>query len=109
MAKLQYYMRELKERSKRTRCDVKNIQGNNLDKAVVQEIKKLSMSDSELYTTIQNDKFTIQAAQNTVENEIALIDGKIKANEQAINNLVTSLSQGQNSTASKYIITQIEN
>ncbi|ABO49449.1 Resolvase, N-terminal domain protein [Desulforamulus reducens MI-1] len=103
-----YYMCEMKERSKRTRCDVKNVQGNNLDKAVVQEIKKLSMSDSELYTTIQNDKFTIQAAQNTVENEIALIDGKIKANEQAINNLVTSLSQGQNSTASKYIITQIE-
>lgn len=103
-----YYMCEMKERSKRTRCDAKNIQGNNLDKAVVEEIKKLSMSDSVLYTTIQNDKFTIQAAQNTVENEIVMIDGKIKANEQAIANLVTSLSQGQNSTASKYIIAQIE-
>lgn len=103
-----YYMCEMKERSKRTRCNVKNIQGNNLDKAVVENIKKLSMSDSVLYTTIQNDKFTIQAAQNTVENEIVMIEGKIKANEQAINNLVTSLSQGQNSTASKYIIAQIE-
>lgn len=103
-----YYMCEMKEKSKKTRCNVKNIQGNNLDKSVVEEIKKLSLPDSVLYNTIQNDKFTIQTAQNTVENEIAMIEDKIKANELAISNLVNSLSQGQNSTASKYIIAQIE-
>lgn len=106
--KVFYYMCEMKERSKRTRCDIKNVKGNDLDKMVVDEIKKMANSDSDISGNIQADKLTLVTSQNALLNEISMLEANIKESEQSINNLVTSISQGQNSTATKYIIKQIE-
>lgn len=102
------YMCEMKEKSKKKRCDVKNVSGNQLDELVVQEIKKLSDGNSGLHRTISNDKLSIQTAQDSIRSELIVLESNIKNNDQAISNLVASLSQGQNSAAAKYIIGQIE-
>ncbi len=103
-----YYMCELKERSKKTKCDIKNVNGNRLDKILINEIKNMSEASSNINENIQSNKLTLITSQNAIMNDISLLEASIKENEQSINNLVSSLSQGQESTASKYIIKQIE-
>ncbi|SNR85450.1 site-specific DNA recombinase [Anaerovirgula multivorans] len=103
-----YYMCEMKEKSKRTRCDISNVKGNDLDVMVIDEIKKMTMSDSDINGNIQADKLKLITSENAILNEISMLEANIKDNEQAINNLVSSLSQGQTSSAAKYIIKQIE-
>lgn len=102
-----YYLCELKEKSKREKCDVKNIKGNDLDNIVIEEIKKLSYKSSTLSTKIENDKVNISSTESSLSSEIEELEGNIKNNDKGISNLVTSLSEGQNSNASKYIIDQI--
>ena len=102
-----YYMCEMKEKSKRTRCNIKNIKGNDLDRLVIEEIKKMAQGNSEIKENLKNDKLQIKTKQNTIHSEISMLENNIKSNEQSINNLVSSLSQGQDSPASKYIIEQI--
>ncbi|SJZ38454.1 recombinase family protein [Garciella nitratireducens] len=102
-----YYMCEMKEKSKRTRCSMKNVKGNDLDKLVIEEIKRMAHDNSELKGNLQSDKLQIETKQNTIHNEIINLETNIKNNEQSINNLVSSLSKSQESAASKYIIQQI--
>ncbi|TCO79086.1 recombinase family protein [Marinisporobacter balticus] len=103
-----YYMCEMKEKSKKMKCDMKNINGNKLDKLVIEEIKKLSENNSTLDTKISTDKINIETADNNIKSQITMLENHIKNNERSIANLVDTLSQAQNSTATKYIISQIE-
>ncbi|MBB6214784.1 site-specific DNA recombinase [Anaerosolibacter carboniphilus] len=103
-----YYMCEMKEKSKKTKCNMNNVKGNDLDQMIIDEIKKMAMSDSNLYDNIKSDRLNLMTSQNAIQNEIALMESNIKNNEQAIQHLVTSLSQGQNTSAAKYIIKQID-
>ncbi|NLY44732.1 MAG: recombinase family protein [Tissierella sp.] len=102
-----YYMCEMKEKSKRERCNIKNVKGNDLDNLVIGEIKKLSKKDSTLSKKLQNDKVSISTTQSSITSEIDQIKATIDKNDKAITNLVSSLSEAQNSSASKYIIDQI--
>lgn len=102
-----YYMCEMKEKSKRERCNIKNVKGNDLDDLVIREIKKLSSKDSTLSKKLHNDKVNISTTQSSISSEMDQIKASIDKNDKAIANLVSSLSEAQNSVASKYIIDQI--
>ena len=102
-----YYLCEMKERSKRTRCDVKNINGVDLDRLVIDELKKLSLEGSSLSTTLLKDKVSITSTQSTLIAEMEQIKTSINNNSKSIDNLVKNLSQGEESKAAKYIINQI--
>lgn len=102
-----YYMCEMKEKSKRQKCDIKNIKGNDLDKMVIDEIKELANKGSSLSNRLDKDKINISSTQSTLVAEIEQIKAAIESNDKAIANLVTSLSEGENSNAAKYIIDQI--
>ncbi len=102
-----YYICELKEKSKREKCDIKNIKGNDLDQLVIDEIKKLSYKGSTLSRKIEKDKVSISSAKISLDAEIKEIKANIDDNDKAIANLVGSLSEGQESNATKYIIVQI--
>lgn len=102
-----YYLCELKEKSKREKCNMKNIKGNDLDNLVIEEIKKLSYKDSILSKKLQNDNINISNTQSSLTSEIEELKANIENNDRAISNLVNSLSEGKDSGASKYIINQI--
>ncbi|MDD4693834.1 MAG: recombinase family protein [Firmicutes bacterium] len=104
---LYYYMCELKEKSKKSRCQNKNAQGNKLDKLLVEEIKSLASSTSGLGEQITSEQVKVDALQNSLVSEIEVLETNIKNNDQSISNLVNNLSQGQNTNACKYIIDQI--
>lgn len=102
-----YYLCELKEKSRRDKCDVKNIKGNDLDKLVIEELKKLSLQGSTLSMKMDNDMVNISSSQNSLLLEIEQLKTSIDENDKAIANLVNSISQGEKSSATKYIIEQI--
>ncbi|WP_432665273.1 recombinase family protein [Wukongibacter baidiensis] len=103
-----YYMCELKERSKRQKCNMKNANGNQLDKLLVDEIKRLSSNKSDLLDKISNDRIILQYSQNSILSEIEIIKATIKNTESSIANLVSTLSQGYDTRAAKHIINQID-
>lgn len=103
-----YYMCELKERSKRSKCTIKNVKGNNLDKIIIQKLLEFSTPGSVFISASQNDKIHVKNSQDNITEEISLIKNKIKATEQIISNLVSTLGEGKDSSAAKYIIAQIE-
>ena len=102
-----YYICELKEKSKREKCNVKNVKGNDLDQLVIDEIKKLSYEGSSLSRKIEKDRVNINTTRNSLSAEIKNIKARIENNDNAIANLVNSLAEGQESSATKYIIEQI--
>lgn len=102
-----YYLCELKEKSKREKCDVKNIKGNDLDNLVIEEIKKLSYKGSTLSKKVGKDKINISSTQSSLLSEMEGLEVSIRNNDKSISNLVSTLSQGKDSSAAKYIIDQI--
>lgn len=103
-----YYLCEMKEKSKRQRCDIKNINGIDLDKLVIDELKKLSLESSSLSSGLSENKVNISSTQNSLMAEIEQIRTSISSNNKSIDNLVDSLSKGEESKAAKYIISQID-
>ncbi|QZY56996.1 recombinase family protein [Crassaminicella profunda] len=103
-----YYMCEYKEKSKKMKCNIKNINGNQLDALVLEEIKKLSKNNTLLCESISKNHLKIEKIDKTICSEKIMLSSHIKSNERAILSLINALSKGQNSTATKYIIKQIE-
>lgn len=103
-----YYLCEMKEKSKREKCNIKNINGIDLDKLVIDELKKLSLESSSLSSDLSENKVNISSTQNSLMAEIEQIRTSISSNNKSIDNLVDSLSKGEESNATKYIISQID-
>ncbi len=102
-----YYMCELKEKSHRQLCDVKNAAGNELDRLVLNEIKKLSGSSCGLGKKIAADIGGLKETYNAISSEIDSVKVALKANEQAIANLVENTSHAHDTAAAKYLIDKI--
>jgi site-specific DNA recombinase len=102
-----YYMCEVKEKSHRQICDIKNANGNELDHCVMGKIKKLSGSVSGLGKKMAADKDLLSGTNIAVASEIDSIKDTIKANSSAIANLVNNISNTQDTAAAKYLIEKI--
>jgi len=102
-----YYMCELKEKSHKQMCDIKNANGNDLDKLVIEEIKKLQASQSGLGKKISAEMSGLENVQNSIALEIQSIKASISANTSSIENLVNSIANAQDTAASKFLIDKI--
>lgn len=102
-----YYMCEMKEKSKRTKCSCKNAHGPQIDNAVEAYLKQLATSESDIRHKLKDGKLNVSSQNEFLANEIEIIKQKIKENTDQINNLVSTLSISQNTSAGKYIIDQI--
>lgn len=102
-----YYMCELKEKSRRVLCNVKNAFGNELDSLVIEELKKLSQQSSGLSNKLSEESKGIEWKQNDIIAEIKNLEAALNKNELSIKNLTGNLSISQESSAAKYIIEKI--
>lgn len=100
------YICEMKEKSRMHNCKMKNINGNQLDKAICEEIKRLNEdSDTFISSLLEASKKLCENAEE-YEKQIETLNKTFADNEKQIKNLVTALAQCD-ATALTYINNQI--
>ncbi|WP_142415467.1 recombinase family protein [Hathewaya massiliensis] len=102
-----YYACSMKIASKGTRCNNENVRTIDVEKAVINELKKVTKDNGLLVKELSKAKEEV-ASQIDNSNELDLLNSSLKVKETAIENLVKQLSQNSSSTAAKYIIDEIE-
>ncbi len=102
------YLCELKEKSKSTKCDMKRPNGNELDKLICQEVKRLAESSSDfmkcMHKGIQNMDYNDQTYQDNLKE---LRKSKAKYEAQ-IEKLVKSLLETDSTAAHERVFDQID-
>jgi site-specific DNA recombinase len=86
---------------------MKNLNGNTLDKAVCEEIKKLTADNSRFLEELSNIKKELTLKTEDYENELSKISQALSNVEKEISILVQALSSAQNTPAQKYITEKI--
>ncbi len=97
-----YYVCSMKDNSRGSRCNMKNLKGEDTDQYVIEKLKE--MIESGILKDIDNAKKNIEDKKKINKN----VYDKITANEKAIENLLKQLSQNENETVAKYIFSEIE-
>lgn len=103
-----YYKCLLKERSRGSKCNIKNLNGSLADEYVINEIKKINYKESDIYKYLYEMKEKLNKKSYNQDSEKEMLEKKLLEYKKAINNLTLQLSQNQDSKAAKYIIKQIE-
>lgn len=103
-----YYKCRLKENSRGVRCTNKNLNGLNADEFVVKALKELYFGEGMLSEQLKLKKSKAKNLSKENSIIIAKIENEIEKSNKSIQNLTIQLSENLNSTASKYIIQQIE-
>ncbi len=102
------YMCNTKERSQRSRCNIKNINGNMLDSKIIEEIKKLSEDKDFFADFLSQTKKVIASGKDDYETEMDSLRSKLSENDAAIKALIKSLTGAAGTSAEPYITKQIE-
>lgn len=103
-----YYKCITKEKSLKSKCDIKNIQGNMLDKDIIDRIN-IELNDMESKSLGLNEKQNILEKKLTKSNEKEKqLKKELKENEQSIKNLIQKLSENNSTTIEKYILKEVE-
>lgn len=102
------YVCRLKERSQRSACNNKNVNGNILDAAVIEQIKMLSENKNTFAKQLEQSKRFYTG--NRDEYDKRLENKKKEKSEliKKINVLVDSLAETDNSAAKSHIVKRIE-
>lgn len=85
------YLCELKDKSRRTKCNHKNLNGNEIDKKVLEIVKNLTNSKKEYYQALKelaNEKIN---KLNTKSNELYTLTNEIKKNKKDIASLIDKI------------------
>lgn len=101
------YMCEVKEKSRRKNCDMKTINGNTLDKAIIEEIKKLSADSSDFIRGLERTKLEIQTHGQEIDRQLDGLRKTLGDNQKEITSLVNVMARSEGTAAYDHIISQI--
>lgn len=105
--KIYDYLCELKEKSKGYNCNMKRPNGNELDKIVCAEIKKLSADDSRFIKDLTASKMLFDDKSSEMHKKIEELEKALSQNEKELDALVLSLTKADGTVAYDYIINKI--
>lgn len=103
-----YYKCRRKEQSKGTRCSIKNANGTEADMMIENAIKAAGKKKGPLWKQIREQEKKVSRSGNAMNSQRENIESQIEKNKKSIENLTVQLTENQSSTASRYIIMQIE-
>lgn len=101
------YLCETKEKSRRQQCDTKNPRGNELDRMVCDEIKKLSRNDSTFHKQLNIIKKQLLSAEEDSNSELTLLQTTLTKKQTQIQNYIKAISETTQSVATEMIMTEI--
>ena len=102
------YVCKMKERSKRERCNRRNVNGNILDAAVIEHIKTLSEDDSRFATQLEKSRQFYTGNREYYESRMAELKNEHAGNERTLNGLIDSLAIVGDSIAKPRVLKRIE-
>lgn len=101
------YICELKEHSKRARCDMTNAPGNEIDRIVVQRLFDTIRGQGAFQRRSAADSLKIKEQAQSVQHNMDEIRATISETEKQIDNLVSTLSLGGSDATKARIVQQI--
>lgn len=102
------YMCTMKERSHGKICNMKNVNGNILDAEIIEEIKKMGKSSSDLAKQIIKSKKILSGNMKGYDAQADRVKCQLKDNGENIKALVISLAKASGTAAEEYIMAQID-
>ena len=84
-----------------------NVDGDLLDKLVLEEIFKYNVEGSAVNTQLSKLRKQINSAEDIIAVQIKSLNSKRKTNEKAIQNLIKAISDGASTLTMEYINKQI--
>ncbi|HEX3028698.1 MAG TPA: hypothetical protein VHT34_05235 [Clostridia bacterium] len=103
-----YYMCEMKEKSRKSRCDNTNINGNTLDASVLKELKNIATKNSPIFDEIFNKKALVETTRDALQLEIDTLKTKMDELDMSIQNLVAAVAKGQKDEVLTIIFNNME-
>lgn len=102
------YMCEMKERSRSHCCQMKNVNGNQLDAAIHSEMKKLSEDNREFMRRLEAAQRTLTGSREPYDIQLEKLERELRDREEEIKGLVTSLAKAAGTSAEDYVVQQID-
>lgn len=102
------YLCTMKEKSRMKCCAMNNVNGNVLDRLVIEEIKKISEDDSEFQKQLSQCKKVLEENKQDFEMDRNRLKEDLDNTEREIGRLVSSLTKAEGTAAEEYIVKQIE-
>lgn len=101
-----YYSCNMKLRSKKARCNMKNCNGNEIDKQIINAIKALG-DNKEYFEALKKELKASKLNEDNLSKEIVSLNAEIERLEKEIEGLMNSLSSATGTGAEKYLLNKI--
>ncbi len=101
------YLCELKEKSKSQKCNIKRVNGNELDKAVCKEIQKITSDKSDFLRILKKEQKHLNINDESYQNALKNLRKSKSETENKIKNLLQTLAKTEGSSAQDYILNEI--
>lgn len=102
------YVCKMKERSQRSVCNGKNVNGNTMDLAVIEQIKMLEDDKSTFISQLEQSRTFYTGDRTRYEEQIASLRQEKAETEKKIESLVDSLIELGDSSAKTHVAKRIE-
>lgn len=103
-----YYMCEMKEKSRKSRCTIANINGNTLDASVIKELKNIATKNSPVFDEIFSKKVMVETTKDALQVEVDTLKTKMDELDMSIQNLVSAIAKGQKDEVLTIIFNNME-
>lgn len=101
------YVCKMKERSKKELCKRRNANGNTLDVAVIEQIKRLGDEKSDFVRQIEKGKMFYSGNREEYERRLATMRKEKADLEKKVNSLVDTLAETEDGAAKRTIINRM--
>lgn len=102
------YICEYKLKSAKSKCNCKNIHGNEFDKYIIDELFKYDVDGSLVNSLINNYETKISTSVNDNQTKINDLKNKVTEKNNMIKNLVLSMAKSSSDTVVKYAQDEID-
>lgn len=102
-----YYICNLKETSKQTKCNIRNLSGHRMEPMILEKLKEYTQTAELLNTPARKNRVRFSADMAEKQKAYDRLKNELAAKEHAIKNLVIQVSQADGMAAGRYLLEQI--